>query len=63
MAPSLAPLHKVVCIYSDKSGGGNEKKKKKRKVEDEGRPTKKALTNIDDTTMAPKTQRGNIIYI
>ena len=26
MAPSLAPLHKVVCIYSDKSGGGNEKK-------------------------------------
>ena len=39
------------------------KKKKKRKVEDEGRPTKKALTNIDDTTMVPKTQRGNIIYI
>ncbi len=30
---------------------------------DEGRPTKKALTNIDDTTMAPRTQRGNIIYI
>ena len=38
------------------------KKKKRRKAEDEGRPTKKALTNIDDTTMVPKTQRGNIIY-
>lgn len=32
-------------------------------MENEGSPTKKALTNIDDTTMAPKTQRGNIFYI
>lgn len=51
---ALTSLHKVVCIYSDKSGGGMKKNQ-------EGRPTKKALTNIDDTTMAPKTQRGNII--
>lgn len=39
----------------ERKKNNKKKKKKRRKVEDEGRPTKKALTNIDDTTMVPKT--------